>query len=447
MKKKITEETVLFISIIKWVILSSVMGMLTGLSTTAFLKALAWGIETGRGFPYYILLPAGLFANALALHYIYPSADAHTTDKVIASIHSRGKITLPSVLKVFFLPILTIASYGSAGKEAPAADIGAGIGSLIGERLKFTEIDRRKLMICGVSAGFASVFGTPIAGAIFGIEVLFVGALLYDVMLPSFIAGIVSYQVSSSFGVTYFYHPLAFAPVFSRSFFLFVVIAGVFFGLCSLLLVEIMKAGKKFSGRLAGWPPLKGLLAGAVMVVLSLLVSDRFLGLGLDTVESCLRGENAPWYAFLMKPVFTSLTLGFSGSGGIVTPVFFTGASAGALFGRVSGLDIATFSALGLVSVLAGAANTPIAAAIMSIELFGAPIAPYAAVACVISFLMTGHRSVYPSQVLSVRKSTSIEVEIGKELKHIEAEYEARERSLVGRLTAIAGTIKSIIRR
>lgn len=447
MKKKITEETVLFISIIKWVILSSGMGVVTGLSTTAFLKVLNWGIETSHSFPYYVLLPLGLFLNALALHYIYPAADAHTTDKVIASIHGGGKITLPSVLKVFFLPILTIASYGSAGKEAPAADIGAGIGSLLGERLRFTQIDRRKLMICGVSAGFASIFGTPIAGAIFGIEVLFVGALLYDVMLPSFIAGIVSYQVSSSFGVAYFYHPLTFAPVFSRSFFLFVVMAGVFFGLCSLFLVEIMKAGKKFSGRITGWPPLKGLLAGTVLVVLSLLISGRFLGLGLDTVESCLRGEDAPWHAFLMKPVFTALTLGFGGSGGIVTPVFFTGATAGAFFGRVTGLDIATFSAIGLVSVLAGAANTPIAAGVMAIELFGAPIAPYAAVACVISFLMTGHRSVYPSQILSVRKSTSIEVEIGKELKHIKAEYEARDQSLVGRFTAIMETIKSVIRR
>ncbi len=448
MKKKIAEETILFVSIIKWVFLASLMGALTGLSTTAFLKALTWGTGAGFRFPYsYLLLPLGLFLNALALYYFYPAADAHTTDKVIASIHGLKRIVVPSILKAFILPILTIASGGSAGKEAPAADIGAGGGSLIGELLRFADTDRRKLMICGVSAGFASIFGTPIAGALFGIEVLFVGALLYDVMLPSFVAGIVSYQVSSSLGVAYFTAPLVFAPVFSRSFFLYVVASGIFFGICSLFLIEIMKIGKRLSQKMNVWPPLKGLLAGAVLACLAALVSRRFLGLGLDTVESCLRGEAVPWHAFLMKPVFTGITLNFGGSGGIVTPVFFTGATAGAFFGRITGLDVATFAAIGLVSVLAGAANTPIAASIMAVELFGTQIAPYAAVACVISFLMTGHRSVYPSQVLSVRKSSSIGVELGKELKHIEAAYQPRQKNVIGRISLFARTVKAIFRR
>jgi H+/Cl- antiporter ClcA len=143
-----------------------------------------------------------------------------------------------------------------------------------------------------------------------------------------------------------------------------------------------------------------------------------------------------------MKIIFTSITLNFGGSGGIVTPIFFIGATSGTLFAQITGLDIATFSAIGLVSLLAGAANTPIAASIMAVELFGPKIAPYAAVACVISFLMTGHRSVYPSQVLAVAKSPSIRVEIGKEVVGIEAELQLRSKGLLGRSLKIAQAIK-----
>lgn len=144
-----------------------------------------------------------------------------------------------------------------------------------------------------------------------------------------------------------------------------------------------------------------------------------------------------PWYAFIMKSIFTSITLSFGGSGGIVTPIFFVGAAAGSLFAVILGLDIATFSAIGLVSLLAGAANTPISASIMAVELFGPKLAPYATIACIISFLMTGHPSVYPSQILATSKSSSIDVEIGKELEDIRATYKPRKKSLITFVTKI----------
>ena len=136
------------------------------------------------------------------------------------------------------------------------------------------------------------------------------------------------------------------------------------------------------------------------------IFSAKYFGLGLSTIEAAFRGEATDWYAFLVKPLFTAITLSFGGSGGIVTPIFFIGATAGLFFAYVFSLNAGTFAAIGLASVLAGAANTPIAASIMAVELFGPQIAPYATVACVISFLITGHRSVYPSQVLIYFKIT-----------------------------------------
>jgi H+/Cl- antiporter ClcA len=187
----------------------------------------------------------------------------------------------------------------------------------------------------------------------------------------------------------------------------------------------------------------KGILGGIVLIGLAFLFSVRYLGLGLDTIESALEGGKIPWSAAGAKMLFTSITLNFGGSGGIVTPIFFIGATAGNVFGRALGLDPAVFAAIGMVSLLAGAANTPIAASIMAVEMFGPAVAPYAAVACVISFLMTGHRSVYPSQILSMSKSSSILVEKGREISDTNGiAVILREKSITGGITEVFKKIK-----
>lgn len=433
MRRKVVEGSVLFISILKWLFLASCAGVLVGLSTTAFLTLLSFSISAASGYSfYYLLLPAALFLTALIVRYLAPDAEGHGTEKIIEAVHKHsGRIRLAVVPVKLVATVITIALGGSAGKEGPAAQIGAAISSAFSDLLRFGDRDRKKLVICGISAGFATVFGTPIAGAIFGVEVLFVGGMLYDVLFPSFVAGIVGYQVSSSLGITYFHEPLMFVPVFSSLFFIKVCAAGVFFGLCSLLLIEFLRLFDRMSHHTAIWPPLKGLLGGSLLVVLTFLFSTRYLGLGLDTIKDALEGATVPGGAFFLKIVFTAITLGFGGSGGIITPIFFIGATAGNLFGSALGFDVSVFSAIGMMALLAGAANTPISASIMAIELFGPAIGPYAAVACVISFLMTGHRSVYPSQVLSLTKSSSLAVAHGKEMRNIGAvEYQPHQKSI-----------------
>ena len=449
MRQRLTEQSVIFISILKWFVLATATGAIVGLSTTAFLKMLNWSTEFCSHFTYYFLLvPVALFTSALMIKYLAPDAEGHGTEKVIEAIHKNSGKIKPIVVPIKLVAtIITLALGGSAGKEGPCAQIGAGLSSIFADLLKLDNHDRRKLVICGISAGFASVFGTPIAGSIFGIEVLFVGSILYEVLLPSFIAGITAYQISYSLGIRYFYHQINFVPVFSEAFFIKVALAGIFFGICSFLLVEILKSGKKVSERLSLWVPLKGLIGGFILIGLTLIFSKQYLGLGLESIQNSLQGGKNVWYAFILKILFTSITLNFGGSGGIVTPIFFIGATSGTVFAEIMRLDIATFSAIGLVSLLAGAANTPIAASIMAVELFGPKIAPYAAVACVITFLMTGHRSVYPSQVLAVAKSASFHVEIGKELEHVEAKFQVRDKGLIGRGLGIAKTIKEKIKK
>jgi H+/Cl- antiporter ClcA len=210
-------------------------------------------------------------------------------------------------------------------------------------------------------------------------------------------------------------------------------VAGIFFGIFSLLFIEILKIFEKLSDKMPIREEWKALLGGFSLVVLTFFMSTSYLGLGLETIKNSVEGCAVPWYASILKMFSTSVTLSFGGSGGIITPIFFVGSTAGNLLGHMPGFDLSVFSAMGMVSLLAGAANTPISASIMAVELFGPQLAPYAAVSCVISFLMTGHRSVYPSQILSISKSASLTVKHGQEMKHIEGiEYQSRENSLSG---------------
>jgi len=445
MKQKVLESSILFISIIKWLLLASFIGVIVGFSTTVFLKALEGSIGYLSEYKYYfLLLPVAFFLSMVIIKYLAPEAKGHGTEKVIEAVHKRSGRINPLVVPIKLVAtVITIAAGGSAGKEGPCAQIGAGLSSVIASIFRFDDNDRKKLVICGISAGFSTVFGTPIAGAIFGVEVLFVGSLLYEVLLPSFVAGIVGYQVSTAFGITYFQEPLHFVPHFTSIYFLRVCLAGIFFGLCSLIFVEILHFFEWLHEKIQWRESYKALLGGFALVILSFLFSTRFLGLGLDSIKTALEGGYLPVYDFLVKMVFTSITLGFGGSGGIVTPIFYIGASSGNAFANIFGLSPDVFSAIGMVAVLAGAANTPISASIMAVELFGPQVAPYAAVACVISFLMTGYRSVYPSQVLAVKKSSSINVEKGTTMEDItDVEFNHRPTSIIGGIAERFGKSK-----
>ncbi len=446
MRKSITEESILLISIFKWFFIASIVGVLVGIATTFFLTCLKWSADRlGQHSLYFFLLPLALALSSYITKSLAPEAEGHGTEKVIEAVHRHdSKIKAMVVPIKLVTTVITLACGGSAGKEGPCAQIGGGLASIVANMLHFDKDDRKKLVICGISAGFASVFGTPIAGAIFGIEVLFIGGIMYEVLMPTFIAGVMSYQISSSLGVTYFYHTIDFVPAFTELFFIKVLIAGILFGICSLLLIETLNLFQKISEKIPWWDPLKGLLGGALLILLTLFLSTDYLGLGLNTIESVLAGASIAWYAFAAKILFTCITLSFGGSGGMVTPIFFIGATFGTLLAAILGVDPATFAAIGMVALLAGAANTPIAASILAVELFGAQIAPYAAVACVVSFLMTGHRSVYPSQVFAIMKSSSFRDQTGKEATDVQAEFLMRRKSLTRYILSV---FRKIIRR
>jgi len=369
-----------------------------------------------------------------------PNAEGHGTEKVIEAVHKHhGKIDLAVIPVKLLATLMTIFAGGSVGKEGPGAQIGAGVASFIATTLKFHKGDRKKLVICGISAGFASVFGTPIAGAIFGVEVLIIGVIMYDVLLPSFIAGFAAFTTTQFLGVHYTYFDVRFYQEIALDIPLImqVIVAGVFFGVVSDILVTTVRRVSKLVKKLPYNIYLKAFAGGTFLVILTLIFGERYLGLGMGTIKDALQpatsiSGNLPWYTFLLKTLFTSITLGVGGSGGIITPVFYVGATSGNLFGHLIGSEhIALFAALGFVSVLSGATNAPIAATIMAVELFGLEIAHYAALSAVISFLLTGHKSVFNSQKLGMKKSDALSVDMGEDIDNTHVHLEDKEANKI----------------
>jgi len=444
-QRHITEQTAIFFSVAKWVFLSSLVGVVIGATVTLFLKILAYS-ELSRSFlpfDFYYLLPFALVLTVWLTKTFAPAAEGHGTEKVISAVHkSDGEIDVSVIPVKTLTTVLTIFVGGSVGKEGPGAQIGAGVASFLSNLLKFCKQDRKKLVICGISAGFATVFGTPIAGAIFGVEVLIIGVIMYDVLLPSFIAGFAAFTTAQFLGIEYTYYDLHFFQDLSLDLVLIfkVVLAGLFFGFVSDIVITSISYTHSTIKSIPLSSYIKAFVGGSIIVLLTLLVGEQYIGLGLDTIADALSPEasinsDIHWYTFILKTIFTSLSLGAGGSGGVITPIFYIGATSGNFFGSIiSPEHISLFAALGFVSVVAATTNTPIAATIMAVELFGIDIAHYAALAAVISFLISGHRSIFSSQILAMKKSEMLSVKIGEEVEHINISLEEYELNKIERL-------------
>jgi len=444
-RKHITEQTAIFFSVTKWVFLSSVVGVIIGAVVTLFLNILEYA-DTSRSFlpfNYYYLLPFALVLTVWLVRTFAPSAEGHGTEKVIAAVHKQdGKIDISVIPVKLLATVISIFAGASVGKEGPGAQIGAGVASALSELFRFSKQDRKKLVICGISAGFATVFGTPVAGAIFGVEVLIIGVILYDVLLPSFIAGFAAFTTAQFLGIKYTYYNLHFYQDISLDLGLIikVIIAALFFGFVSDIVITSVSHTAKMIKNIKLNIYLKAFGGGLLIVILTLIFGEEYIGLGLDTINHTINPNSTylldiHWYTFLLKTLFTSLSLGAGGSGGIITPIFYIGATSGHAFGALIAPEhIIIFSALGFVSVLSATTNTPIASTIMAVELFGIDIAHYAALGAVIAFLISGHRSIFSSQILAMKKSEMLSVKIGEEVENIITDLEDSEKSKIDKI-------------
>lgn len=414
-----TEHTALLISTLKWSLLGAGAGLCVGLGTRIFLWSLTRSADVARslthGFaPVFVVLPLALPACVWIIRTFAADARGHGTEAVIAAVHQRsGRVDWLVAPVKLSATVVTLAFGGSVGKEGPAAQIGAALTSLFADVLRLRDEDRRRLVICGISAGFAAVFGTPVSGALFGIEVLYLGRIDYTVIFPALVAGIVGHLTC---GVRPPFPALheTLAATSQVKAILITLASGALFGLIALVLIESLRFCERVVRRFERHPYAVAAAGGGALAALYLVAGDTYAGLGTDTINGVLAGTTPVLAgAFLLKILATSITLESGGSGGIVTPIFFVGATSGAALAPFFGVPTTLLAAVGLVAVLAAAANTPIAAAVMAMELLPAPEGVYAALAASAAFLMVGHRSVYASQKLGLSKSAGLEVDLG----------------------------------
>ena len=422
MIRRLSEELTLFIHVVKWLLLAATVGLMVGLTSTGFVLFLNFVIDMVHGAVWaYWLLPLGLAISAWLTSALIPEAGGQGVERVIRAIHLHsGKMRWQIIPAKIAATLLTIGTGGSAGNVGPCVQIGSGLSSLMADILQFDAPERKTLVICGLSAGFASILGTPLAGALFGIEALFVGSLAYQVLFPSVVAALVGYLTASFLGMPDMNFVASSFPTFDPSLLILSLVGGVVFGIVSMVFVECLNGGKRLMYYFPASPPLYGALGGSLLLCIAWVASPEVLGLGTETIQRALNGGTIVWVLILGKILTTALTLNTGGSGGIILPICFIGATSGSVLGWMLGQDLSLFAALGLTGLLAGAINTPITAVMLGLELFGIASGPYLLMSCTIAFLLSGHRSAIPTQLLQLTKAPALQAPMNQEVGELE---------------------------
>lgn len=417
--------------VLKWIVVAVPLGMVVGSAVALFLWMLALATVTREAHPWllYLLPVVGL---VIGLTYQTMGRSVESGNNLILDEIHEPSLGVP--LRMAPLVLLgTVATHlfgGSAGREGTAVQMGGSLASSLGKWLGLTRGDTRILLMAGIAGGFGAVFGTPLTGAIFALEVIVIGKLSYEALLPCLIASVVGDWTTTAWGIPHTHYSIAeFAkqglgeqvPRLDLLLAAKVAFASVVFGLVSVLFAELMHGMQHVFKTTVKWAPLRPVVGGILVIGLVQLLGTRdYLGLGVSapadnpgavTILSCFRIDGATFWSWWWKILFTVVTLSSGFKGGEVTPLFFIGAALGHSLARLLDAPVELFAALGFVAVFAGATNTPLACTIMAIELF-APHSPgllntgfvvYAAIACFLSYAFSGHYGIYLSQRVVVK--------------------------------------------
>ena len=386
--------------ILKWTLLASFVAMLAGTASAAFLWALDWAGPTRDAHLQMIwALPLVGFFVGWVYHQLGRDLEAGN-NLLIDEIHDPQKIVpLRMAPLILFSTIASHVFGASVGREGTAVQMGGSLADQLSHIFKFNKDERRLVLMAGMSAGFAAVFGTPLAGAVFALEVLAVGRLRYDALWPCALAALVADQVCLWWGIEHTAYAVGNIPHASVWLITAVAIVGAACGVTGQMFAKFTHVLSAWMKNQVSYAPLRPLLGGIVVVLLiEYLDFARYLGLGIPVIQEAFIHPLA-WTDAAGKFVLTVLSLGGGFKGGEVTPLFFIGATLGNTLAGWLDVPFALMAAVGFVAVFAGAANTPLACTLMAIELFGSQIGIYALIGCVLSYSFSGRSGIYRAQL------------------------------------------------
>lgn len=418
----------------KWLLISTPLGIAIGSAVALFLWSLDRVTELQWSNPWLLyLLPLAGVASGWT-YYKWGLNSEAGNNLIIDETHQPGEgVPARMALLVLLGTLNTHLFGGSAGREGTAVQMGGSLASTLSRWLKMNSVDRQILLSAGVAGGFGAVFGTPLAGSIFALEVLAIGMITYRALIPALMSAIIADQVTQIWGIGHTHYQIAFGqgisvatndslPVIDGWLLAKVSLAAVCFGLASVFFVELTHFISATFKRLVAFPWLRPGIGGLLVILLVWLTGSRdYLGLGVlgnpanpeaVSIMSSFEPGGAGWFSWFWKSVFTAVTVGSGFKGGEVTPLFFIGSTLGCVLGYLLNAPVDLLAGLGFVAVFCGATNTPLACTIMAIELFSpfsegllsSGFVVYAAVTCFISYFLSGHSALYSSQRIGQHK-------------------------------------------
>jgi H+/Cl- antiporter ClcA len=408
---------------LQWTGLGLGVGIASGVASALFLTLLD---RATRFREAHQAIVYGLPLAGLAIGLVYErwgSAIRGGNNLIIDTIHDdAAQIPARMAPMVLIGTVLTHFFGGSAGREGTAVQMGASFADEIAHRFAVDKDTRRHLLAAGIAGGFSAVFGTPIAGTLFGLEVVSIGRMDYGALVPALVAAISGDYVTRHLGVVHTAYPQLSTIQLSVSVLGKLIVIGVGAGLATTLFVEATHHLKRVLEARLPRLPLRMCAGGLLVVVLwKLIGTSDYLGLGVPVIVRAFGDPELPVYAFALKLVFTAVTLASGFLGGEVTPLFFVGATLGNVLARFVGLPIALGAAVGVAAVFGSAANTPIALSIMAVELLGAAAFPHVVIVCVVAYLVSGHRGIYPAQRILQRKHGGVARQVPVALRDMRA--------------------------